>query len=96
MDEEHISLLRENRELKKEVKRLRMVVAKLEDARIENVGIHERPALFTAVGEIYQQRLDDLRSEKLEEEEPWTGDAYNPSEDEEFGFGRNDGPRDDN
>ena len=31
-----------------------------------------------------------------EEEEPWTGDAYNPSEDEEFGFGRNDGPRDDN
>ena len=66
---DEVSLFRENRELKKEVKRLRMVVAKLEDARIENVGIHERPALFTAVGEIYQQRLDDLRSEKLEEEE---------------------------
>ena len=61
---DEVSLLRENRDLKKEVKRLRMVVAKLEDARIENVGIHERPALFAAVGEIYKQRLDDLRSEE--------------------------------
>jgi len=51
-----------------EVKRLRMIVARLEDARIENVGIHERPKLFIAVHEIYAQRLQDIYYERREEE----------------------------
>lgn len=33
--------------------------------------------------------------EQHPDDEEWTGDAYNSSEDEDFGFGRNDGPRDD-
>ena len=51
-----------------EVKRLRMIVARLEDARIENAGIHERPKLFAAVLEIYEQRLHDIYQERREEE----------------------------
>jgi len=51
-----------------EVKRLRMIVARLEDARIEDVGIHERPKLFAAVHEIYAQRLQDIYHERREEE----------------------------
>lgn len=55
-------------DLLEEVKRLRMIVARLEDARIENVGIHERPKLFIAVHEIYEQRLQDIYQERREEE----------------------------
>jgi hypothetical protein len=51
-----------------EVKRLRMIVAKLEDARIESASMFDRPALFDAVREIYEQRLQDIHQEKREEE----------------------------
>ena len=59
---------RTNQERLTEIKRLRMIVARLEDARIENVGIHERPKLFIAVHEIYAQRLQDIYYERREEE----------------------------
>ena len=51
-----------------EVKRLRMIVAKLEDARIESTSMYDRPKLFDAVREIYEQRLQDIYQEKREEE----------------------------
>lgn len=51
-----------------EVKRLRMIVARLEDARIESASMYDRPKLFHAVREIYEQRLQDIRQEKREEE----------------------------
>jgi hypothetical protein len=51
-----------------EVKRLRMIVAKLENARIESASMFDRPALFDAVREIYEQRLQDIHQEKREEE----------------------------
>ena len=51
-----------------EVKRLRMIVAKLEDARIESASMYDRPKLFDAVREIYEQRLQDIYQEKREEE----------------------------
>jgi len=59
---------RTNQERLTEIKRLRMIVARLEDARIENVGIYERPKLFIAVHEIYAQRLQDIYYERREEE----------------------------
>jgi hypothetical protein len=51
-----------------EVKRLRMIVARLEDARIESASMYDRPKLFQAVREIYEQRLQDIYQEKREEE----------------------------
>jgi hypothetical protein len=51
-----------------EVKRLRMIVARLEDARIESASMYDRPKLFHAVREIYEQRLQDIYQEKREEE----------------------------
>ena len=50
-----------------EVKRLRKIVAQLEDARIESASMFDRPELFDAVREIYEQRLQDVRQEKREE-----------------------------
>jgi hypothetical protein len=55
-------------ELITEVKRLRMIVARLEDARIELASVYDRPKLFDAVREIYEQRLQDIYQEKREEE----------------------------
>ena len=55
-------------ELLAEVKRLRMIVARLEDARIESASMYDRPKLFHAVREIYEQRLQDIYQEKREEE----------------------------
>ena len=51
-----------------EVKRLRMIVARLEDARVESASMYDRPKLFHAVREIYEQRLQDIYQEKREEE----------------------------
>jgi hypothetical protein len=51
-----------------EIKRLRMIVARLEDARIESASMYDRPKLFHAVREIYEQRLQDIYQEKREEE----------------------------
>jgi len=51
-----------------EVKRLRMIVARLEDARIESASMYDRPKLFHAVREIYEQRLQDIYQEKREKE----------------------------
>jgi len=46
-----------------EVKRLRKIVAQLEDARIESASMFDRPELFDAVREIYEQRLQDVKQE---------------------------------
>lgn len=54
--------------LLEEVKRLRMIVARLEDARIESASMYDRPKLFHAVREIYEQRLQDIYQEKREKE----------------------------
>lgn len=50
--------------LLQEVKRLRKIVAQLEDARIESASMFDRPELFDAVREIYEQRLQDVRQER--------------------------------
>jgi len=55
-------------ELLAEVKRLRMIVTRLEDARIESASMYDRPKLFHAVREIYAQRLQDI-CEKWRDEE---------------------------
>jgi hypothetical protein len=55
-------------DLIREIKRLRMIVARLEDARIESASMYDRPKLFHAVREIYEQRLQDIYQEKREEE----------------------------
>jgi helix-turn-helix protein len=67
-DYEDAKLIADAPKLLAEVKRLRMIVAKLEDARIESASMFDRPALFDAVREIYEQRLQDIHQEKREEE----------------------------
>jgi hypothetical protein len=64
----YLEMQQEISELLAEVKRLRMIVARLEDARIESASMYDRPKLFHAVREIYEQRLQDIYQEKREEE----------------------------
>ena len=61
-------ILKKHIETLAEVKRLRMIVARLEDARVESASMYDRPKLFHAVREIYEQRLQDIYQEKREEE----------------------------
>jgi hypothetical protein len=67
-----------------------------EDYLVPEVGMTCDGCMTDADLEAWHAHNKLHNPESYDEEEPWTGDAYNPSEDEEFGFGRNDGPRDDN
>jgi len=42
-----------------EVRRLRDIVCLLEDSRITNMSIHDRPQLFADVAEVFRQRNED-------------------------------------
>lgn len=42
-----------------EVRRLRNIVCLLEDSRITNMSIHDRPELFADVAEVFRQRNED-------------------------------------
>lgn len=42
-----------------EVRRLRDIVCLLEDSRITNMSIHDRPQLFADVAEVFRQRKED-------------------------------------
>ena len=42
-----------------EVRRLRDMVCLLEDSRITNMSIHDRPELFADVAEVFRQRNED-------------------------------------
>ena len=55
-------------EIDREVAERIRIVVKLEDARIESASMYDRPKLFDAVREIYEQRLQDIYQEKREEE----------------------------
>tara|TARA_R110001592_G_scaffold48007_1_gene151614 strand:- start:1328 stop:1705 length:378 start_codon:yes stop_codon:yes gene_type:complete len=45
--------------LLEEVRRLRDIVCLLEDSRITNMSIHDRPQLFADVAEVFRQRNED-------------------------------------
>ena len=52
-------LLAEVKRLSAEVRRLRDMVCLLEDSRITNMSIHDRPQLFADVAEVFRQRNED-------------------------------------
>tara|TARA_R110000851_G_scaffold294881_1_gene449698 strand:- start:21520 stop:21852 length:333 start_codon:yes stop_codon:yes gene_type:complete len=52
-------LLEEVKQLSAEVRRLRDIVCLLEDSRITNMSIHDRPQLFDDVAEVFRQRNED-------------------------------------
>ena len=52
-------LLAEVKRLREEVRRLRNIVCLLEDSRITNMSIHDRPELFADVAEVFRQRNED-------------------------------------
>ena len=52
-------LIGEIKRLQEEVRRLRDIVCLLEDSRITNMSIHDRPQLFADVAEVFRQRKED-------------------------------------
>ena len=52
-------LLAEVKRLREEVRWLRDTVCLLEDSRITNMSIHDRPELFADVAEVFRQRNED-------------------------------------
>jgi hypothetical protein len=42
-----------------EIRRLREIICLLEDSRITNMSIHDRPQLYADVAEVYRQRRED-------------------------------------
>ena len=51
--------LEELKRLQEEVRRLRDIVCLLEDSRITNMSILDRPELFADVAEVFRQRKED-------------------------------------
>ena len=64
-------LLAEVERLQEEVRWLRDTVCLLEDSRITNMSIHDRPELFADVAEVFRQRNEDTHGHLpyFEEEE---------------------------
>lgn len=64
-------LIREVKRLQEEVRWLRDTVCLLEDSRITNMSIHDRPELFADVAEVFRQRNEDTHGHLpyFEEEE---------------------------
>lgn len=52
-------LIGEIKRLQEEVRWLRDTVCLLEDSRITNMSIHDRPQLFADVAEVFRQRKED-------------------------------------